>query len=335
MKKNDCDNNIMERVILSICIPTYFRAEVLNKTLNHIISFPSKEIEIIVSDNASPDNTETLLKSIKDPRLKYNRNKENLGYDLNLLKCVEMANGKFLFFISDDDIIEFKEIPWILETIKKNNSITQILGSVGDKRYGHNKIYQKCEDKELSSGEESLSKLSFRKFYLGGTILKRESLDINQAEKYIGFNYIHLVLIIHAMISGNTLCTSRILCYIPENPPSTKAVMLKGYSKGLPYNHPLSRISQLEYRSQIINELIRKFPSAYKKLLNHEKKYASSLFMDFLFNDPIYFFKLLFCKSKFSNSLKFWLYFIVRFLCKLGLQIGKKISIIKNYKTKK
>ncbi len=322
----------MTQMLISFCIPTYNRANYLYKTVNHILKYKGDEIEIVVSDNASSDNTEKLLMSITDPRVKYNRNKENFGFDINLLKCVEMARGKFLFFLADDDIIELKEIPWILETIKHNHDITQILGSIGDKRSGQNGIYFKLDDMKLSLGEESLSKLCFIKSYLGGTILKRDILDINQAKKYIGFNYIHQILMVNAMILGNTISTSKILCYIPKNPALiTHALMLDGYSKGKKYFHPLSRISQIEYRIKIINDLLKKFPGTYKKLLNRERKYASNPLIELLLNNNINFFKFfpIYLRIReLSNSLRFWINFvyilITQFIYKI-MYLGSKI----------
>jgi glycosyltransferase involved in cell wall biosynthesis len=49
----------------------------------------SQEIEIVVSDNASIDETRDVIRKIGDPRIKYYRNEKNLGFDANVLKLVE------------------------------------------------------------------------------------------------------------------------------------------------------------------------------------------------------------------------------------------------------
>ena len=314
----------MSNILLSFCIPTYYRANFINKTVNHLLQYQSNEIEIIASDNASPDNTESLLSKIKDPRFKYNRNKRNLGYDLNLLKCIEMASGKYLFFLSDDDIVELKEISWILEIIKNNDKITQILGSVGDTRIGEKKFYIKFNDEILNAGESSLVKFGFSKSYAAGTILKKKSLDLEEAKKFIGFNYMHLVLMFQSMISGNTLCTSKILSFIPKNPAKTRVVMLKGYSAGKIYYHPLSRISQTEFKIKIIEELLKKYPKAYNILLNYQKAKAIIQLADIFYDYPSYFLKvfLKFIKKKeFLNSPKSLLTFLVTLLKRIIYKI--------------
>lgn len=59
---------------LSICIPTYNRAEVVYKTVRNILNYNGNNIEIVVSNNCSSDNTEELLLEIKDKRVKYFKN---------------------------------------------------------------------------------------------------------------------------------------------------------------------------------------------------------------------------------------------------------------------
>lgn len=107
----------MKKVILSICIPTYNRGKILSKTLNHLILSPIKEIEILVSNDGSIDNTKDLIKLIKDSRISYFENPKNLGYDANILKCVERARGEFIFIISDEDYVDLKIISWLIEII--------------------------------------------------------------------------------------------------------------------------------------------------------------------------------------------------------------------------
>jgi abequosyltransferase len=66
----------MNTILLSICIPTFNRSEVLDNTLNSLFSnseFNSNQIEVIVSDNCSTDNTVQVV--TKYPLVKYYRNK--------------------------------------------------------------------------------------------------------------------------------------------------------------------------------------------------------------------------------------------------------------------
>lgn len=59
------------KYLLSICIPTYNRASIIRDCVDSCLEINSKNIEIVVTDNASTDGTYNELKDIKDSRFKY------------------------------------------------------------------------------------------------------------------------------------------------------------------------------------------------------------------------------------------------------------------------
>jgi hypothetical protein len=65
-----------------------------------------ENIEIIVSDNASPDATEELVRSIGHPRVRYHRHPTNIGAGANANSCIERAQGKYFQLLQDDDAID-------------------------------------------------------------------------------------------------------------------------------------------------------------------------------------------------------------------------------------
>src|SRR5882757_1638925 len=89
---------------LSICIPTYNNAHVIAETLDSIIGQAGPETEIVVSDNASTDNTRQVVEDYQNkfPRIHYFRWEKNMGVDWNLLKVVELARGDYCWFLGDD-----------------------------------------------------------------------------------------------------------------------------------------------------------------------------------------------------------------------------------------
>ena len=115
-----------DKILLSIAIPTYNRAGFLEELLNNITSQMSEFkdiIELCISNNHSKDNTrEIVTKFLKRyPNLiKYNENKENLGFDKNVLKVINMAEGRFVWILSDDDSIVKGGIGRVIKFIKEN-----------------------------------------------------------------------------------------------------------------------------------------------------------------------------------------------------------------------
>ncbi|WP_138429435.1 glycosyltransferase family 2 protein [Fodinibius saliphilus] len=96
-----------QKPLVTIGIPTYNRADgYLKNALESALQQTYPNIEIIVSDNCSPDNTEKLINSYKDERIKYFKHKKNIGANNNFNFCVEKANGMYFHMLHDDDLID-------------------------------------------------------------------------------------------------------------------------------------------------------------------------------------------------------------------------------------
>lgn len=106
---------------LSICIPTHNRAGYLRQCLDYLAPQVNgkEEIEVIISDNASTDDTGEIVKDYCEPKIKYFRNPENLGYAGNQVKCIERAEGQYIAILCDDDVYTAGLVDKILETIRK------------------------------------------------------------------------------------------------------------------------------------------------------------------------------------------------------------------------
>ncbi len=93
--------------LFTISIPTYNRADgYLRETLTSACQQTYDNLEIMVSDNCSPDHTDQVVKSFRDPRIRYVKHKKNLGHGGNFNFCVEGARGKYVLVLHDDDLIE-------------------------------------------------------------------------------------------------------------------------------------------------------------------------------------------------------------------------------------
>lgn len=90
---------------LSICIPTYNRADLIGVTLSCVAHQTVKPDEVIVIDNASTDNTEEVVKRFKKYGIKYIRNKKNIGMAGNYNRCIELASHEYFTFLPSDDVI--------------------------------------------------------------------------------------------------------------------------------------------------------------------------------------------------------------------------------------
>jgi len=95
----------MYRPFFSIVIPTYNRASYLKIAIRSILRQDFDNYEIVISDNASADNTAKVCQSFKDKRIRYVKNKVNIGFNRNLYKVIKLALGNYIFILGDDDFI--------------------------------------------------------------------------------------------------------------------------------------------------------------------------------------------------------------------------------------
>lgn len=90
---------------VTIAIPTHNRGRFLPKAIESVLSQTYSDFELLVVDNASTDNTKKVVKQYKDSRLRYYRNKSNIGMINNWNRCVKLARGKYLVILGDDDLL--------------------------------------------------------------------------------------------------------------------------------------------------------------------------------------------------------------------------------------
>ena len=97
--------NKKEKLKLSICMPTYNGADTIAAALNSILIQTYTNFEIIVNDDESKDDAENVGKSFKDKRLRFYKNKKNLGYGDNLNTFKSKITGDIMILMAQDDLL--------------------------------------------------------------------------------------------------------------------------------------------------------------------------------------------------------------------------------------
>lgn len=113
---------LVSKPLLTIAIPTYNRATDLSNLLSSLANqvFSESNVELIISDNASTDETSYVVRSFQSQGLhcKYVCNKSNLGADANILQCYDLAAGKYVWIFGDDDLLKPNAIRSVLSHIE-------------------------------------------------------------------------------------------------------------------------------------------------------------------------------------------------------------------------
>ncbi|BCZ48621.1 hypothetical protein psyc5s11_46880 [Clostridium gelidum] len=106
--------------LVSICIPVYNGEKYIKYTIDSVLNQTYRNIEIIISDNCSIDDTVNIVKSYKDKRIKLYKNDTNQGPLDNTNKCIELSNGKYIKFVYADDTIHGNCIKEMVSIMERN-----------------------------------------------------------------------------------------------------------------------------------------------------------------------------------------------------------------------
>lgn len=189
--------------VLTIAIPTYNRANKLKKCIELVMrEIDDKPIEVLISDNASTDNTEDVIRELLNiyPQLKYYRNVENLGADRNFINCYDKAQGEYIWLIGDDDMILPGALKSVLDVLKKKPVFLHLNTSslICEEPLKYSNI--RMEENgilEYTDRDKFFKAMGIYVTFLSSLVLKRELVDeIHDKEKYINTYFIqsHIAL---------------------------------------------------------------------------------------------------------------------------------------------
>ena len=170
------------RPLLSFAIPTYNRAKYLDQLLGVLSQQLQGEsrVELIVSDNASADNTQAVVESYKQQGLpiRYLRNEVNRGPDFNILQCYERATGKYVWIFGDDDLIAPETMQRILDALclDRYDLICIRTHSLEADNVRHND-FTPSSDLELATAEDLARHIHVFFTFISGIIVNKERVS--------------------------------------------------------------------------------------------------------------------------------------------------------------
>lgn len=94
-----------QQPLVTVCIPTFNRPEMLRASLQSVVWQSLRNIEVIVSDNASSTDTEAVVASFGDDRVRIDRLDDNIGLHGNLSRCLHLGTGRYRVMLPDDDLM--------------------------------------------------------------------------------------------------------------------------------------------------------------------------------------------------------------------------------------
>ena len=173
----------MGNIILTIAIPTFNRAPLLQLCLEQICKQAGQytnELEVLVSDNDSNDDTEQVVRNIINLgiNIKYIKNTENIGAEKNVVQCFQKATGKYVLILGDDDLILDGGLTKIVEFLRENEVGVLYLSSYGFKvdYLAERPIKNKNETEIFTDVEKYLKKVHYWVTFLSGNVVNKSLL---------------------------------------------------------------------------------------------------------------------------------------------------------------
>ncbi|MEK6557616.1 MAG: glycosyltransferase family 2 protein [Candidatus Margulisiibacteriota bacterium] len=191
--------------LLTIAIPTFNREDTLRQLLStlkvEISHQPNQDIiEILVVDNASTNYsfTEFSIKfNAEGFQVKFLQNQENLGMDGNFKCCVKNSRGKYMWLISDDDLIVPNAIDHVMNILSdRDNGCIIVNYDVYDSQ-----LQTRLIDSVVKEKQDNCSSVLARSTLISITIMNRELLMAEQSllqyfDRYLGTYYYSYTIVI-------------------------------------------------------------------------------------------------------------------------------------------
>jgi glycosyltransferase involved in cell wall biosynthesis len=211
----------MNAIKLSICIATLNRGNFIGETLESIVCQASDDVEIVVLDGASTDNTGGVVRQYQErfTGLRYFCQKTSMGVDHDFAEAVNLAQGEYCWLFSDDDLLKPGAIRTVLEAIKGqyaliiansvvcNADLSKVL-QPQRLPFRADRIYEAGENHRLLA--DTGDYLSF----IGCVIIKRELWDAREKEKYFGSFFVHVGVIFQSLLPERALVIAKPLITI-------------------------------------------------------------------------------------------------------------------------
>lgn len=104
--------------LVSIIMPSYNTSKFIQQSINSVINQTYKNWELIIVDDCSNDDTDEVVASINDKRIRYFKNKNNSGAAVSRNRALRKANGRWIAFLDSDDL-------WMPEKLEKQISFME------------------------------------------------------------------------------------------------------------------------------------------------------------------------------------------------------------------
>lgn len=195
---------------LSVCIATYQRGAFIGETLESILQQMTADVELVVVDGASPDDTPRVIAEAasRHPGLRYYRESKNSGVDADYDKAVGYATGDYCWLMTDDDMLLPGAVRRVLQAIESGPALV-----VANSEVWNVDFTEKLETPRLAvaadieydagHGEQFFVKVANYLSFIGSVVIRRELWRARDRVSYYGSLFVHVGVIFQSAGFGN------------------------------------------------------------------------------------------------------------------------------------
>ncbi|MNK26318.1 Chondroitin synthase [compost metagenome] len=161
--------------LISIALCTYNGSKYLHEQLTSILNQTYKNIEVVIVDDGSTDDTISMLKTFEKsyPQIKLYQNEKNLGFNKNFEKAIALTTGDYIAISDQDDIWELNKLELLLNHIGENWLIFSNSVFVDEQ---NNLLDKTLLQQNFELGKRDFRSLLFYNFVTGHTVLFKRTL---------------------------------------------------------------------------------------------------------------------------------------------------------------
>ena len=211
------------KIKLSFCIPTLNRGSLIGRTLESIISQATDEVEIVIVDGGSSDNTKEVVSKFQQdfPSLRYVCSKAQNsgtnsvvpsggGFDRDCSLAVALAQGEYCWLFTDDDVLKPGAVQRVLDATGHQYELIIANAEIRSADLSQivrpsrvplttDRIYAPADWENLFL--DTADYLAF----VGAVVIKRQVWNTRRQEPYIGTGFIHFGVLFQSPLQGDAL----------------------------------------------------------------------------------------------------------------------------------
>src|ERR1051326_6229293 len=201
---------------LSICIATFNRGAFLGETLASVVEQLRDGVEIVIVDGGSTDATADVIAAwqARCPAIRYVRQATNGGVDRDYARAVELAQGRYCWLFTDDDLLLPGAVDAVFEAIDDGPALVIVNAEVWDATFEHcadaNRL-RIAADRRYERGQDDALLADTGRYltFIGGVVVRRDVWEARAKEPYFGSLFIHVGVLFQSPFPGHAKALAR------------------------------------------------------------------------------------------------------------------------------